>query len=500
MAIPYFSKKTRVIVPPGSQAGDLFMNPFYFRIRQGLFKSEKYPADFGTLVVLENRAKPGSRLIALPVLRIHAVDPHPLEPIFHLEGGPGSSNIEFVPPAWMLEKHDFVLVGYRGADGSSILQGPLMAKAARGIGDDLLSEESRALLFEATRQEVRRFEESGVDLAGYVMTEVIDDIEAVRKGLGYERINLLSESYGTRLAQIYAYMYPDSIFRSAMMGVNPPGRFVFEPDTTDSLLANYADLWAKDPYSTSRSPDLLSTLRNVNRNMPKRWLFIHIDRSKTRISAFSLFFHTRTSPYVFDAYVAAEHGDPSGLALMSAVYNLFIPRMMIWGDLFAKGHCADYDPNRKYAETLETPNSVMGSPQALLMWNAAQAWPATMLPEALRRVQQCAVQTLLISGNLDFSTPAKYATNELLPYLSNGRQVILKEFGHCDDIWRWQPAATKRLLTRFFESGVADDSMFHYQPVNFRVRFGFPFLAKLLMGVLFAIPLAILAIILVILF
>ncbi len=54
-----------------------------------------YEADCGTLVVPENRANPDSRLIAVPVTRIHARADHPAEPVFRLEGGPGITNMEF---------------------------------------------------------------------------------------------------------------------------------------------------------------------------------------------------------------------------------------------------------------------------------------------------------------------------------------------------------------------------------------------------------------------
>ena len=53
-------------------------------------------------------------------------------------------------------------------------------------------------------------------------------MEAARAALGYDRINLLSYSYGTRVAMIYAWMYPGSIHRSAMIGVNPRGNFAWE--------------------------------------------------------------------------------------------------------------------------------------------------------------------------------------------------------------------------------------------------------------------------------
>ena len=38
--------------------------------------------------------------------------------------------------------------------------------------------------------------------------------------------------------------------------------------------------------------------------------------------------------------------------------------------------------------------------------------------------------TLLIGGTLDFATPPRNATRELLPYLPNGHQVVLPELGH----------------------------------------------------------------------
>ena len=79
-----------VSVPAGAKAGDLILHRCDYATEQG-----DYPADCGTLVVPENRANPQSRLIALPVTRIRARSEHPGEPIFHLEGGPGITNMKF---------------------------------------------------------------------------------------------------------------------------------------------------------------------------------------------------------------------------------------------------------------------------------------------------------------------------------------------------------------------------------------------------------------------
>ena len=83
------------------------------------------------------------------------------------------------------------------------------------------------------------------------MPQQVDDLEAARKALGYGRIDLLSESAGTRMALIYAWRYPKSIHRSVMIGVNPPGHFLWDPKTTDEQIRRYAALCAKDARAAS---------------------------------------------------------------------------------------------------------------------------------------------------------------------------------------------------------------------------------------------------------
>jgi hypothetical protein len=111
-------------------------------------------------------------------------------------------------------------------------------------------------------------------------------------------------------------------------------------------------------------------------------------------------------------------------------------------------------------------------------------------------VQSSDIETLLVSGNADFSTPIWMATNELLPALSNAEQITLSEFGHVDDIWNLQPEATKLLLTTFYATGEVDDSLFTYQPMNFDVGLvSFSLLAKVLVVVTISVPLLLAALV-----
>jgi hypothetical protein len=112
--------------------------------------------------------------------------------------------------------------------------------------------------------------------------------------------------------------------------VNPPGRFIWDPLTIDSQLKNYANLWSKDSLKSAESGDLYATMQKVLQNMPRKWLFFSINPGKVKTVTFALLFQRNTAAMVFDAYVAAEQGDSSGLALMSLAYDFVLPSMFTW--------------------------------------------------------------------------------------------------------------------------------------------------------------------------
>jgi pimeloyl-ACP methyl ester carboxylesterase len=188
-----------VAVPAGAKAGDLTLHPCTYATEAGAT-----PADCGTLVVPENRSDPDSLLIAVPVTRIRAESDHPSEPLLYLEGGPGITNMVFPQASRFAHDRDVVLVGYRGVDGSVRLDCPEVDSALRH-STEFLSEKSFRAYGDALRACADRLTDQGVDLAGYGLAQQVDDLEAARVALGYDRIDLLSQSAGTRTAVIYAW-------------------------------------------------------------------------------------------------------------------------------------------------------------------------------------------------------------------------------------------------------------------------------------------------------
>jgi pimeloyl-ACP methyl ester carboxylesterase len=62
--------------------------------------------------------------------------------------------------------------------------------------------------------------------ADYSTANAARDIEAVRKALGYAKINVFGASYGTRLGQAYGRMYPDSVRTLVLDGVADPDQVI----------------------------------------------------------------------------------------------------------------------------------------------------------------------------------------------------------------------------------------------------------------------------------
>lgn len=460
----------------GTTPGGLAMQPCMHR--------DSIPAECGTLTVPERRDVAGSRLIAIPVIRIRARGATPGLPIFFLNGGPGGTNQRTRPPEWSRDTHDFVLVGFRGVDGSERLACPEFEQSlATSIGD-LLSARAIADRRAATDRCASRLRRDGVDLVGYTMHEVVDDVDAAREALGIDRLLLYSESYGTRLAQIYAHRHREHVARSVMVGVNPPGRFIWEAAQLDTVLLEYGRLCTQDPACRANTPDLPAAVSRVVHDMPTRWGPFPIHRGVVLLAAFQLLFSQESAPLVLDAFVDADQGDASGLAALSLVAGYQLTQFdLVFGDMFAKGS-VDFDSVRGSPEAFDPPGSIMGSPMSAVFWTAVTAsggWPIVRPADHATTTPASDVETLLIGGTLDVSTPAVYATRELLPQLSRGHQVIFPNAGH-NDLWEFQGDAYARLVGGFFASGAVDTTGFASQPISLHGTWTLAVLAKLIVA------------------
>jgi len=171
-----------------------------------------------------------------------------------------------------------------------------------------------------------------------------------------------------------------------------------------------------------------------------------------------------------DAWLAAADGDASGFWLQSLLADIAFPESFAWGQMAAAGRLDARAATDAFSSGSLRPDSNLGD--AATTFNCgdgrlADSWPAAPDENEYSTVRTSNVETLLINGELDFATPPQGATEELLPHLPNGREVVLPGFGHSTTFWTEQSEAGTHLITNCLATGAADDSLYEPQAVDF---------------------------------
>jgi pimeloyl-ACP methyl ester carboxylesterase len=415
-----------------------------------------YTVDYGTLVVAEGENS--EKTILLPVVRIHSKNSNPGTPIFIFEGGPGGTNIKLQElPDYLLENHDIVRVGYRGVDGSVSLACPEINKTLKTL-PEILSTNGLKEFGQVVTAAAERLARQGIDVAEYAIVNVVDDMETARKAFGYNKVNLSGASFGGAVEYTYCIRYPDSIHRALLTEAAFPFDMPLQyPVGVEKNLNRLNEAWKTNSDCVKQSKDIVQTIRNVMKTLPRSWNGIEIDPDKIKLMTFFGCYAENTTAQAFDAFVAAQDGDYSGLAFMVYFWGNVVD-MFNWGDMFSKSYCTATDRTRDLEAALTQGNTTIGSPLSLLAWGPMHYcdWPVKPRPEAENKPQFTGVEALLVYGSADAgrSTKEKY-----LPYFKNGTIVIHENMGHMD-VTALQPEAARHLEKMFFLKGVVDTSLF----------------------------------------
>src|SRR6185369_66097 len=232
-------------------------------------KHEQVDAEFGTLLVPENRSNPESNLIELAFVRFKSTAKNPGPPIVYLAGGPGGSGIFTAKgsrfPLFMAlrEIADVIAFDQRGTGYSKPNLGcydqlslPLDVAPTREAAIKELRENSRSCA--QYWRDIQR-----VDLTGYNTNENADDLEDLRKALGVNQISLWSISYGTHLSFAAMRRHPTSIHRAILAGTEGPDHTYKLPSNIQKHLEDLAAVIQADPEVGKEIPDFLGLMKSV---------------------------------------------------------------------------------------------------------------------------------------------------------------------------------------------------------------------------------------------
>jgi pimeloyl-ACP methyl ester carboxylesterase len=248
-----------VILSVAAAAAALVSGPPALSLKPCVLK-ESVSARCGSLVVREDRRTSAGRKIKVfvAVLRAYGPKPH-AAPIFWLSGGPGgaaaSDDAPFAQSVFVgaNRKRDIVLIDQRGVGKSA----PLLCPPA-GPSDPADEVAARAYAENCLRL-------VGRDPRLYTTDPAMDDVDAVRRALGYRRVVLYGGSYGGTAAQVYIARHQPNIAAAVLDGATLLDVPIWErmPLSTQAAFDRLAARCSNDPVCRSVVPDLAGDLHAV---------------------------------------------------------------------------------------------------------------------------------------------------------------------------------------------------------------------------------------------
>lgn len=396
-------------------------------------------AQCGTLQVAEDPARADGRKIALQIAWLppeNEGDAEP-DPVFMLAGGPGQSALQSYPqvdPAFkeVRKRRHVILVDQRGTGGSNLLS----CKFDDAQAADLSAERARAAAAACAAELSKK-----ADLRHYTTTDAVRDLDAVRKALGVDRINLMGVSYGTRVAQQYALRHPQHtrtvLLDSVVPNTLPLGN-IFARNLDDALALQFGAC-AKDPGCREQVGDprrqldaLLAKLRSDPPLVQYRDASTHALKEE-RLTADMVAGLVRMYAYM-PATAAllpkliheANQGRYADLMALAQMLSGEMQDMIATGMQFSVICTEDAGSFTRRAGDEST---VLGQTMVDAMAAMCAAWPTGKAPADFRTPLAGDTPVLAISGQYDPVTPPRYG-DEAIAKASNARHLVLKGQGH----------------------------------------------------------------------
>lgn len=384
--------------------------------------------DCGMLVVPENRARPDSRLIRLPVVIFRSRSATPAsDPVIFLPGGPGVSALNGQRSGRgnpFLEERDQVLLEPRGG---KLTEAPLECPAINALKGEIASgtmdsATADARLTAAAVSCRTDLLARGVDLNGYTSAETADDIEALRTALGYEKVNLYALSYGTRLALTVARRHPGSVRSLVLDSVLPPEVGYDETASANTWRALNAvfDGCSADPACAAAWPSSRENFRT---------LVAGRDGGKIVNAVIGALQDARRLPLIPRAVGAAASGRPAELmewiaqtdGSSSFTWGL---RLSVWcGEEAPFESAARIEAQTDAAQGLAREDARTASVAMCRAWDVAAADPVENTPVTTD------IPTLVFGGEFDPTTPPDWG-RRLLARMPNTTFVLMPGLAH----------------------------------------------------------------------
>nr|WP_329718688.1 alpha/beta fold hydrolase [Caldimonas sp.] len=389
-------------------------------------------------------ARPGQAQIAIRYVVVPAMARRKFaDPVFLLAGGPGQSAVAVAAPTMALfarlnNRRDIVFVDQRGTGGSAPLQ--CQEPEHETLAEQSDPERQVRLAMQCKAQLLKLpYVRSEDDLRYFTTSVAVQDLDAVRRALGAERIDLVGASYGTRVALEYQRQFPSAVRRSVIDGVAPPDLAMpasFSRDNQAALDALFAACTA-EPACARDHPELRAHFESLLASLPRTVKAAHpltgrseefvLGRDMLLGAVRNALYAPQIAAALPEAIDAAQRGDVAGIVGLHATFSARKTTRIAEG-MHLSIVCAEDVP--RVRESGDAPGADFGAAFARFYEQMCADWPRGDVPAAFYSIAASATPVLVLSGGLDPATPPRHGERVVRALGPMARHIVVANAGH----------------------------------------------------------------------
>lgn len=380
-------------------------------------------------------AHPDGKKIAIHYVVIPSQDRNKRsDAVFFLAGGPGQSAIQLAAAGKSMlgrlnRRRDLVFVDQRGTGQSAPLQCPR-------VDDESADVQTMLKNLDACKQQLQRLPYG--DLKFFSTPIAVQDLDAVRQAQGYETINLVGISYGTRVGLEYLRQYPKVVRRLVIDGVVPPTMpLLTYQDAHHSLQALFDACELETacqqayPHLAQRWQQLLSrTPFPIQYTHPRLGTTVKVNLSRIGLvsSVFKALYGPNATSALPYAITQAEAGNFSPLMTLSGAGAAPSPTDIAVGMHYSVLCGESLSPHNTASKVLSADefSQELGG----LSQRACAQWPLANIPAVFFAIPPSQSAVLLLSGGIDPVTPTHYANDVAKALGDRARHIEIAQAGH----------------------------------------------------------------------
>lgn len=445
-----------VIEHPVGEPGTLASKIQYVESENG----RRAHAEVGTLLVPENRKMPTDKVVEIPFYRLKSKSKNPAPPVFLLAGGPGSSWIDnfrndenFAEVEFYRTFADVVLFDQRGCGHA---RPKLVSFQSRQLPllEPMDPNRIATCLREMSIDCRDRLIKAGIDVTAYNTEENAADLNDLRIALGYDRVTLVGGSYGSHLALTVMRLFPKSVARAMIYGVEGPDHTWDDPQGYLSTLRRIAEELEASEELASQIPEggLLNAMQAVIDRLEEEPVEVTFRQNGKQVTVL-------VDAFLVRRLIGYQAGRKSRISVWPEfISNLYkgdynkiargayaLRRIRLDKPVHYLMDCSSGISDQRRERYENKSNEELIGDINFEYRSLGNVWGVPDLGSSFRNDFQCDIPTLIIHGTWDTSTPIENA-REVDAMLQNSTlvEVVTGSHGALYNLYEhWKPARKK---------------------------------------------------------